>query len=543
MVVKEGIAMEKKNFLSFFKKLKPNKSNRIKNQAFLKRGSYSIAITAAFIAGAIILNLLVGLLSDRFVLEYDMSTNKSNSISEENIDYIKSVKDEVSVILCADKVSYVQGDMAYYAAKQYRVMDDSAAVYYEQTIKLIERYADYNKKIKVNFIDTQSTAFSQITARYPNEEINYGDIIVSAEINGVNRHKVIKYTDIYNLSEDSSAAYGYTMSVYTVSSNKLETALTGAISYVVSDEIKKVAFLTGHSAKDYTADYKTLLETNNYEVTVIADKLVSSISTDYDAVVIAAPTVDFLESEIDALSDFLDNDGNLDKGLLFFADAASPYLTNFYDFLEQWGITVGEGVIYETNQGTHLPDDPTTIVLYSTKLDDITSDVTICITGSNVPLSAAYDEENYITVTPLIQSFETTIAAPVGSDASFSGADNYTKQSYASVIQAKKSNYNDIDEKIESYIIAFSSPDYIQSEYNSESSVSNNKMTVAAADRAVGVEDSGVLFLSKKIVVDSFAAEVTEGSTNAIRIIFMALLPIACIVAGIYIYIKRRNAE
>ena len=286
----------------------------------------------------------------------------------------------------------------------------------------------------------------------------------------------------------------------------------------------------------------TLLQNNNYEVTVISDKIITSISNDFDAVVIASPTVDFLENEIDVIENFLDNDGGLNKGLLFFADITSPYLTNFYDFLEQWGISVGEGVLFETDETNHLPEDPTTMGLYSTGLDDITSDVTICITSSNVPLLAAYEEQDSIKVTPLIQTLESTVAAPVGSGADWTGADNYTKQSYASVLQAKKSNYSDFDKKVESYIIAFSSPDYIYSDYNSQSSVSNNKMTVSAAERVVGAENSGVLFLSKKIVNESFATEVTEASTNLIRIIFVVLLPIICIVAGIYIYIKRRNA-
>lgn len=534
------IMEQKTNFISKIKNFISNRPKRIKNKAILKRGSYSIALTAAVIAGAIVLNVLVSVLADRFVLEYDMSTNKSNSISEENIDYIKSVKEDVSVILCADKESYVGGYMTYYS-QQYNVNDENATPYYDQTIKLIERYGDYNKKIDVKFVDTQSTAFSQISATYPNETINYGDIIVSCEKDGVKRHKIIKYTDIYNLAEDSNyAAYGYT--VYTVSSNNIETALTGAISYVTSNKTKKVAFLTGHSAKDYTADYKTLLEKNNYEITVVSDKIITSISNDFDALVIASPTVDFLETEIDAIENFLDNGGELNKGLMFFADITSPYLTNFYDFLEQWGISVGEGVVYETDETNHLPEDPTTIGLYSTKLDDITSDVTVCITGSNVPLMAAYDEQESIKVTPLIKTLDSTIAAPVGSGAGWTGAENYTKQSYASVIEARKTDYTEFNKKVQSYIIAFSSPDYIYSDYNSQSSVSNNKMTVAAAERVVGAEDAGILFLSKRIVNESFATEVTEASTNLIRIIFVISLPIICIVMGIYIYIKRRNA-
>ena len=55
---------------------KAAKPKKVKNQALLRRGGYSVAITAAVLAGIVVLNILVGALSKRFVLEYDMSTQK-----------------------------------------------------------------------------------------------------------------------------------------------------------------------------------------------------------------------------------------------------------------------------------------------------------------------------------------------------------------------------------------------------------------------------------------------------------------------------------
>ena len=55
--------------------------------------------------------------------------------------------------------------------------------------------------------------------------------------------------------------------------------------------------------------------------------MIGSISDEYDAVIIAAPTTDFLGSELDAISDFLENDGKLGKGLIFFARPILPIFT------------------------------------------------------------------------------------------------------------------------------------------------------------------------------------------------------------------------
>ena len=523
------------------KKVKAKKPKKLKNQALLRKGSFSVAITAAVLAGIIILNVLVSALSKRFVLEFDMSAEKENSMSEENIGYLKNLDAEVQITVCATPEDYEGGYMSYYAQNLYGVTSD-ATDYYKQTIKLLDKYPAYNDKISLRYIDTQDSQFTEISSKYSNEKLSYGDIIVSCTKNGSERYKIVGFKDVYNLSEDSTyAAYGYTTS--TVGGNNVETAVTSAIAYVTSNKTKKAALITGHSKNDYTADYQTLLKENNYEITVISDSMIGSISDEYDAVIIAAPTADFLGAELDALSAFLENDGKLGKGLIFFADASAPYLTNLYDFLEQWGIAVGEGILFETNSQNYMPDDPMTMGTYPTSSDnDITSGMNLCITGYNVPITAAFESEGNITVTSLMSTPESVVAAPVGTTASWTGADDYTKQSYSSVIQAEMSDYDDDNNEISSYVLAFSSIEFIQSEYNEQSAVANKNITLAAAERAVGAENTGISFISKTITNESYSDSVTDSSAGIIRILFMFILPIACIALGIYIFIRRKNA-
>ena len=245
---------------------KSPKQKLLKNQAFLKRGSFSLAITAAVIIGAIVLNILVGALANRFNLEFDMTSDKVNTISEDNIDFIKNnVKDEITITMCATEDDYVGGYMAYYAQQYNVTQSQTDSEYYKQTISLIEKYRDYNRKIKVQFLDTQSTEFADISTKYSNTTLNYGDILVSAKINGTERFRKIGFTDIYELYEDQSyAAYGYTVS--SISGNNIETSLTSAISYVISNEDKYIAMLTGHSSKDYTDNYKKLAKPSSRTV-------------------------------------------------------------------------------------------------------------------------------------------------------------------------------------------------------------------------------------------------------------------------------------
>lgn len=517
---------------------KAKKAKLIKNQFALKRGGYSLAITAAVLAGIIIFNVLVSALADRFNLEFDMTTQKTNSMTEENIEFLKGIEQEINLTFCANSDNYAEY-MAYYA-QQYGV-SENASNYYNQTLKLVEKYTDYNKNIKLNYVDAQSSEFSAITAKYSGETIGYGDIIVSTKNGDKEKHRVVGFKDIYAISQDDTyASYGYTTS--TVSGNNIETALTSAIAYVTSSKTKKLAILTGHSKMDYTQEYREMLAENNYEVAIISDTLITEISNEFDAVVIVSPTIDFIGSEIDVLSKFLENDGKLDKGIMFYADVDSPALPNFYDFLSQWGIDVEEGILFETNSSNHLPDDPMSLGSYPTEDDDISKDLNFCLTGFNVPLNIGFESKEGIVVSALVATPESVVAAPKGTAKDWAGADAFKKQSYPTVVQAVKEDYDDDNNSIKSYIVAFSSMEFLYSPYNSQAAVSNRDITLLMAERLVKADESGIQFVSKTIETESFAESVNETSAKVMQTLFMIILPLLSIAAGIYIFIRRRNS-
>ena len=519
---------------------KVKKAKRIKNQALLKRGGYAVAITAAVMVGIIVLNVLLGVLAKRVPLEFDMTLDKKNSMSQENVEYIKGIDKEVVITVCANESDYITY-MSNYAPQMYGVVNGDAG-YYDQTMMLINRYDNYNKKIKIRYVDTQDTEFTEITAKYPQEQIGYGDLIVTCNDGSAERYKVVNFKDIYVLEEDETyAAYGMS-GYYALTGNNIETALTSAIAYVTNNVDKKVAFITGHSKEDYTADYRQLLKNNNYEIDVISDAVITKLSNDYNAVFIAAPTTDFLDTELDILSKYLDNDGKYGKGLVYFADAASPYLPNLSAFLAEWGIEVNEGIAFETNGSLHQPDKPTEFISGAFAEDEILNGMQYCMTGYNVALGTAFESHNAITTTVLFGTSDTVVNAPVGTPNNWTGADKYTKESFATVLQAKRFNYDNDNNPIQNHVFAFSSIEFIHGEYSENSGLSNKNIAFKAAERAVGAEETGIMFDAKTIETESFGADVTEASRNIMLVIFMILLPVAMIALGIIVYIRRKNS-
>lgn len=530
---------------AFFKKITIIfKSDKLKNEALLKRGSYSLAITALVLAGVIIFNWLVSSLADRFNLEFDMTADKKNSISEENIEYIKALDADVTVTVCGNEDEYAEY-MSYYAQNYGVTISSSSELeYFEQTINLISKYNDYNDKIVVKYVDPQTTEFTAITTNYSSYSLNYGDLIVTSSVSGKERVKVLGFDDIYVTSEDTSYSY-YGYSSYTLAANKLETALTSAIAYVTSSDSKKVALLSGHSQNNYSAAYQELLTANNYDITEISDKLITAISNEYDAVIIAAPSIDFIDSEIDVLADFLENGGKMNKGLIFFADATCPALPNFYSFLQQWGIEVGEGILFETDTTNHIQGKPSTIGIYPAEVenDDITETLNMVIADYNVPMNTCETATLQRTATALMQTPSTPVVAPIGSADTWADYTDADKKQFDCVIQAVESDYDSDNNLLTSYIMAFSSVEFVQSTWASYSDLSNQDIVMACTDRASHVGDTTMTFTSKVITNESFASAVTANSTKIVTIIFMFAIPVIIIAAGIVVFVRRRNAR
>ena len=423
-------------------------------------------------------------------------TQEKNNLCAENKEYLKTLDTDVNIAICSTKDDYVS-NMEYFAQAYYGVTtNDDISEWFEITQNLLSKYKN-NKHIDVEYVDPQSTQFTTLANTCSDYELTYGDMIVTATVNGKERVKVLKFEDIYVLTENTDTTY---YAAYSISGNKLETALTSAIAYVTSTDSKKVAILSGHSSNNFTDNYIELLEMNNYDIAEISGRMITSISSEYDAVVIAAPTMDFTSDEIEAISEFLDNNGKLGKGLIYFADASCPVLPNLNAFLLEWGISVQEGIVFETDSSNHITDSPTTIGISPAEVegDDITNNLTYAIANYNVPMkatSASYGRK----ATALMQTSSSAVIAPVGSGAEWAEYTSADKRQFDCVIQSVESGYGKDNGEITSYVMAFSSVEFIDSDWAQYSDLSNDDIVIACTDRACHMGDFEIKFIAKVI--------------------------------------------
>ena len=520
---------------------------KLKSAYALKRGAYTTAITAVFIAGVIIFNVLATALADRFPLQIDLTTDSSNSISDENAEYLRNITRDVKVIVCCTEDEYSGDYFTSYASETYKAQD-STGKYFKQTADLINQYPKFNNKISVEFADTTTPDFSDTLSKYSDSSsIGLGDILVEStfDVNGVptTRTKVVSFSDTYTLSDESGyAAYGY--GTYTVSGSKLETALTSAIYSVTSDKTTMLGIPTMYCNASAISDLTTTLKSNNYEIEEISTLTLSSIPSELDGIIIAAPSSDFSDAELEVLDSFLNNDGKKGKTLLYFPSTINKELPNLEEFLSEWGINYLDGTLYETNENNHMPDESTNIGL-TNKQTDYTASVndakSIYICGNNAPMSVAFESFKNRSTSVLMSSSDTTVIKPSDSGTDWTPSSSDTKQSYPTALLCAETSYDDDNNKLTSCVVAFSSVDFIGSTWTQYSSVGNLDLSVALINAINGRDASDISFVDKSITNQSFSDKISKASSTFIMIIFVFIFPITLIVVGITVWVRRKN--
>ncbi len=516
------------------------------NKAKMKYGAYALTISAIVVAVAVGINALVAVLADRVNLDVDISLKGENTLTEENIEFLRTVTVPVKLTVCASRDSYIN-DLDYYTAQSFGV-SESGKSYYEQTVRFLDLYTKYNENIKVEYIDLQNPESAELIQKYSDYGINYGDIIVSAEhtVDGkvTTRDSVVGFDDIYYLSDPYAQYYGYSTGSYVVSGNYFEREVSSAIRKVSSTETTKVGVISTHCVASGTTYFTDMLKLNNYEISEISDAVIGEISDEYGLLIISSPTEDFAVSELDAIDTWLYNSQKRGRGVLFFASATSPDLPNLYNYLEEWGISVGSGLLFDTNEQTHLSSDPMTMVYASsTEQNDVIEAVTegtnMHIAGTAVPLTAIIDDDGTVSTEVPVKTYSESVAiAPIGSGTDWTVPSDAELDAHAGVIVAREEEYVN-NEPLSSYIITFASPSFVSESIAETYSCDNMYMALNAANLASGADNDQFSFYMKSFESETYV--VTEGGSKAITYIFQWGVPVLLIACGITVFVRRRR--
>ena len=557
------------------------RQNKLKRRKKLKFGGLATAVTVIFVAAVVLVNVIVAQLGKRFPdAVLDLTTSNVYAISDETLDYIKNLDQDVTIAVAAEESNF------------------KTDKYNKMISETISKYQGYSDHISVKYFDT--TKDPDVLAEYQDlygSTINSGQIIVTSG----KRIKVYdSFSDMFDVDQQAyqyNQYYGYGSLADCITGFKGEQTLTSAIMNVTDSNPKTVAMIaTSNGGSIYAqtqANYgaytsaKALLEDNGYdvkEIDIMTDELDPAT---YDIVLLPAPSSDFTTDAVTKLTNFLYNDGNLGKQLIYIADYSQSATPNLDAFLKEWNIQIDRSVIQ---------DDGSNSQTASTVLGSATFPVVSAPSASSTdstdgsssketydgnlanpslpiiaPMARPMDEltaNNGRTVTPLLtasdNSYRYPLATPsANSEKSTDGTQGTTDAAATTTAEAveeatatttkfdtstaeRSSNMvmalcrdqqSTGSELIESDVIVMGSMTLLDYYLVQDASYNNAEYFIGLLNTVCG-KDGSIVIAAKDLTKTSISA--TETQLKTIRTIVVIIIPLIVVAAGVIVAVRRR---
>ena len=283
----------------------------------LKAGSYSLAVCAVALVIAVVVNLIAGTLPSK-IMQPDLSVNGLYTLSDHSVRVAKDLKQDVTI---------------------YHLTTSAARD--ERLSKLLERYADLSRHIKIEERDPQ---ISQIASQYTKDELSENSLIFVSD----KRNKVVDYNSIMTYSEQMQMYAYYGQNVSPDEFNG-EREITSALDFVTKDTLPKVYTLTGHGEISLDTSVSSQVAYENIEVNTLDLAKEKTVPDDCACLIILSPDSDMLEEELDAIRDYFSKGGNLLVSSLV-PIGLKGKTANFDALLSELGIENGEGMVVEGDE-------------------------------------------------------------------------------------------------------------------------------------------------------------------------------------------------
>lgn len=536
----------------FFKKLKlgPKSIRRILNAAI------SIAVIVAIVA----VNVAVTSITEKYPMNLDLTSGGDYSTTtlydEENkdiLEFVKGISNKIDITVCIGELDTANGLYQTYMENLHTMTDETSGKYYEQMKALIAAFPKLNSNISVKYQSTLEPAFTAVSARFPDTEIQYGDILVESTFKNslgaeITRQKIVSITELYEVEDKSGGYAEMGMSYYTIVGSNLEQLVTQALYYVTSEKSVYCAVLSDHGCDLQNSDYLfTILEGNNYEF-IEVENLMEGIDEKCEFLFINAPTADFTNDEIAVIEKFLTPSGEgLQQKTLFYTLDIMSDLPVFNEFLQEWGFEVYDEIVYSNVKGKYNQSYVAVQPELSTDNNNLLPDVSNAkkfaystfrafkITDENANASLLKFGDDFVAI-PIKEITETSEWTP--DKATLKG----NMQGLAVSVKQEAYGTGASPAILTSNIVVAGSTDLYSSVVKS-SAYANSNFFVGLFNKLANLNTNAVKqieFVPKEIVTDSFADQISGTSApDKVKILFA--IPIALAVIGIVVWVRRRR--
>ena len=459
-------------------------------------GAYSIFNILAAAVLTIVVNLGLNFVPDQYV-SYDVTENKLFTLTDDTLQYVQGLTQDVTVYVLADKDS----------------KDDDL----DRTLQQLQSSSDY---IHVEYVNPISN---------PMFYYKYTDIQPAANslvvVSG-SADAVVDYNDIYEYG------YDYSTGNYETVGYDGEGQILSALMRVEENNTPKFYAVTGHDELEFDGRFLDALDKENLEYETLQLNAVDSVPADAQCIILNAPINDYSVDETDKVLAYLGQGGHV---LVMLAQAQIyEGLPNYEKIIGYYGVSVVDGVIVETDRSRYYqtPYDLFPIIEY----DEITERVYGSTVFAPMAKGLSYDVDSEdIRYRPLLMT----------SDESFSRTDVTTPGNYS---------ISKVDPK-GPFVIALETERPAENgEISQAVIVSTEYMFTAEADDIVpgynvklfgsilaglASRDTSVVIPVKYYELPSLVFSAQTVYTAAL--ISVIVLPLGCLILGMVIWLRRRK--
>ncbi|MDO5123200.1 MAG: GldG family protein [Eubacteriales bacterium] len=496
-----------------------------KPQSTASRKAFSAVFIVIFILLFVGINLLSIFLVDRFPgLSLDLTSDGAYTIQDTTREYLDYVEDDIAVkvLISEEEVLGMDTNFGY------------------QVNQLLHDFDGY-KNISLEYMDVELTSVTTLQSLYPGIDWQglSAMLLIENETNG--KYEAVLTTDVYSFSMDP-----YTGDEY-ISAQNLEKCVLSAIQRTTSEKIVKIAMSVGNGEfvaenSQYYSSFMGFAKTlgyNAYDVENV-NLLTAAPPEDADILMMIAPAYDLTDNAVKAVSEWLQNGGEMGKTLFYVPFYSGQETPNIDLLLEQWGLSVIDGYITEGDETKMIEGSSAFLVDYANDTfteglkdtsisvvmgadcmpveitdTDMASSLLVSSDKSRVTLiPSTYDE------TTTIDDYETMPSREGGFNAAAISTKNGDADTSSSVVvwgsaagimdsTLKMPNYNN-----QSYLV--------------------NLLNTLCDNQLEGIIIDGV-------VMNGSIMTVTDAHKAIFRILFVIVVPIALTVVGIVVFVRRRN--
>ena len=462
-----------------------------------KVGGYSFVLSLVVLAILIAVNVLASKLPTSWT-QFDISAAQLYSLTSDTKVVVTNLQQDVTIYWISQ------------AGKEDTVIQ-----------KLLDRYQELSDHITV--VKKDPDVYPTFAQQYTEETVMNNSLVVESG----DKNRYISYDNIYQYDTGSYYTTGSVSQSFDG-----EGQITSAIDYVVSTDLPQVYLLSGHGEAALSETFADELERSNCETVEDFSLLnVDAIPEECDVLLINAPTSDISDEELTMLRSYVQGGGKL---VVLSGPQENADLPNLQALLSDYGVTVNDGVVVDTNRDYYAFTAPYVLmpVIESSDITDPLKDGDYHVI---VPIAAGLtvgEDNGGATVTSLLKT----------STDSFSKAAGYAMTTYDKEdgdIDGPFTLAVSVEDANAGGRLLWVASDYLLDDmYNSYSSGANLDFVMNGLSWMIGNTDA-VSIRSKSL--DYNYLTISSSSAAWLKVCMIGIIPVGFLLLGLDEVLRRRK--